>query len=77
MHACAQILKKKISMYQDKLELGYLGMRLLNAELCFLSNTYLYWLNFYFKNTSDNGEGAGTYLELSGSGLVGGSYFSH
>lgn len=44
-------------MYQDKLELGYLGMRLLNAELCFLSNTYLYWLNFYFKIASDNGEG--------------------
>lgn len=73
MHACAQILKKKKSMYQDKLELGYLGMRLLNEELCFLSNTYLYWLNFYFKNTSD--DGGGMYLELAGSGLVGGQLF--
>lgn len=51
-------------MYQDKLELGYLGMRLLNEELCFLFNTYLYWLNFYFKNASDDGGGERTWSLL-------------
>lgn len=51
--------EEKILMCQDKFELGYLGMRLVSAELCLLSNTYLYQLNFHFKNASNGG---GTYV---------------
>lgn len=66
---CPNFMEKYffIFMCQDKPELGYLGMRLVNTR----TTLFIYYISVLAeccKNVSNGGEGKCTYVELAGSG---------